>query len=79
MKYKDHILLLHFQTLSPLDIYPKILDFQPVTTASFTMTLARQSICPMVVSRGNDQVAITSKFESREDPGKSFTIRITYL
>ncbi|KAL3872577.1 hypothetical protein ACJMK2_035793 [Sinanodonta woodiana] len=55
-------------TLSPLDMYPKILDFRPVTMAMFTMTLARTCICPMIVSKGNDQVAMTSKFESREDP-----------
>uniref|UniRef100_G1TQS0 DNA 5'-3' helicase n=1 Tax=Oryctolagus cuniculus TaxID=9986 RepID=G1TQS0_RABIT len=54
-------------TLSPLDIYPKILDFHPVTMATFTMTLARVCLCPMIVGRGNDQVAISSKFESRED------------
>ncbi|CAH2314712.1 TFIIH basal transcription factor complex helicase XPD subunit [Pelobates cultripes] len=54
-------------TLSPLDIYPKILDFRPVTMATFTMTLARVCLCPMVVGRGNDQVAMTSKFETRED------------
>nr|XP_056702172.1 general transcription and DNA repair factor IIH helicase subunit XPD isoform X3 [Euleptes europaea] len=34
-------------TLSPLDIYPKILDFRPVTMATFTMTLARTCLCPM--------------------------------
>ncbi|KAK2161713.1 hypothetical protein LSH36_111g05059 [Paralvinella palmiformis] len=55
-------------TLSPLEMYPKILDFRPVTMSSYTMTLARQCICPMVVSRGNDQVAISSKYETREDP-----------
>ncbi|XP_065590442.1 general transcription and DNA repair factor IIH helicase subunit XPD-like, partial [Cyrtonyx montezumae] len=54
-------------TLSPLDMYPRILDFRPVTMASFTMTLARNCLCPMIVGRGNDQVAITSKFETRED------------
>ncbi|XP_012941013.1 general transcription and DNA repair factor IIH helicase subunit XPD [Aplysia californica] len=54
-------------TLSPLDMYPKILDFQPVTMATFTMTLARPCICPMIVSKGNDQVAMSSKFETRED------------
>ncbi|XP_041090450.1 general transcription and DNA repair factor IIH helicase subunit XPD-like [Polyodon spathula] len=52
---------------SPLDIYPKILDFRPVTMASFTMTLARSCLCPLIVGRGNDQVAISSKFETRED------------
>uniref|UniRef100_A0A8C2WY42 DNA 5'-3' helicase n=1 Tax=Cyclopterus lumpus TaxID=8103 RepID=A0A8C2WY42_CYCLU len=56
----------HF-TLSPLDIYPRILDFRPVTMASFTMTLARTCLCPLIVGRGNDQVALSSKFETRED------------
>nr|KAF6406694.1 ERCC excision repair 2, TFIIH core complex helicase subunit [Molossus molossus] len=54
-------------TLSPLDIYPKILDFHPVTMATFTMTLARVCLCPMIIGRGNDQVAISSKFETRDD------------
>lgn len=54
-------------TLSPLDMYPRMLDFHPVIMASFTMTLARQCILPMVVSKGNDQVALTSKFEARDD------------
>uniref|UniRef100_A0A183CFM0 General transcription and DNA repair factor IIH helicase subunit XPD n=1 Tax=Globodera pallida TaxID=36090 RepID=A0A183CFM0_GLOPA len=55
-------------TLSPLDMYPKILDFDPVVKASLSMTLARHCISPMIVSKGNDQVEITSRFESREDP-----------
>uniref|UniRef100_V9KN46 General transcription and DNA repair factor IIH helicase subunit XPD n=1 Tax=Callorhinchus milii TaxID=7868 RepID=V9KN46_CALMI len=54
-------------TLSPLDMYPKILDFRPVTMATFTMTLARTCLCPLIVGRGNDQVTISSKFETRED------------
>jgi DNA excision repair protein ERCC-2 len=54
-------------TLSPLEMYPKILDFQPANTCSFPMTLARQCICPMVVSRGSDQVAMSSRYESRDD------------
>lgn len=48
-------------------MYPKILDFNPVVMSSFTMTLARPCLLPMIVTRGNDQVAISSKFESRED------------
>lgn len=35
-------------TLSPLDMYPKILDFHPVVLTSFTMTLARPCLLPMV-------------------------------
>merc|ERR1712142_1371404 len=52
---------------SPLDMYPKMLDFRPVNIASFTMTLARPCLCPMIIARGSDQVAMTSKFETRED------------
>jgi DNA excision repair protein ERCC-2 len=39
-------------TLSPLDMYPKMLDFRPVVSASFTMTLARPCICPLIVGKG---------------------------
>ena len=35
-------------TLSPLEMYPKILDFHPTLMISLTMTLARQCILPMV-------------------------------
>lgn len=35
-------------TLSPLDMYPKILNFNPVVMQSFTMTLARPCLLPMV-------------------------------
>lgn len=70
-------------------MYPKILDFNPVIMSSFTMTLARPCLLPMVciltivhqkpnssvsdsycfqiVAKGNDQVAISSRFETRED------------
>ncbi|XP_014471542.1 PREDICTED: TFIIH basal transcription factor complex helicase XPD subunit [Dinoponera quadriceps] len=54
-------------TLSPLDMYPKILNFHPVIMSSFTMTLARPCLLPMIVAKGNDQVAISSKYETRED------------
>uniref|UniRef100_A0A1I7XS96 General transcription and DNA repair factor IIH helicase subunit XPD n=1 Tax=Heterorhabditis bacteriophora TaxID=37862 RepID=A0A1I7XS96_HETBA len=43
-------------TLSPLEMYPKILDFDPAVMASLTMTLARPCLSPLVVARGNDQV-----------------------
>ena len=43
-------------TLSPIEMYPRILDFRPVTSSSFSMTLARSCILPMIVARGSDQV-----------------------
>uniref|UniRef100_A0A914GXT4 DNA 5'-3' helicase n=1 Tax=Globodera rostochiensis TaxID=31243 RepID=A0A914GXT4_GLORO len=66
--YAIHLNFITSGTLSPLDMYPKILDFDPVVKASLSMTLARHCISPMIVSKGNDQVEITSRFESREDP-----------
>eukprot|EP00052_Salpingoeca_macrocollata_P017671 m.144308 g.144308 ORF g.144308 m.144308 type:complete len:768 (-) comp20461_c0_seq1:24-2327(-) len=54
-------------TLSPLDMYPKILAFRPVTMCSFPMSLARNSLCPMVVTRGSDQTTISSRYEARND------------
>nr|CAA43022.1 rad15 [Schizosaccharomyces pombe] len=55
-------------TLSPLDMYPKMLQFNTVMQESYGMSLARNCFLPMVVTRGSDQVAISSKFEARNDP-----------
>ena len=33
----------------------------------FIVVLVRQCILPMIVGKGNDQVALTSKFEARDD------------
>ena len=49
-------------------MYPKILDFVPVTSQSYPMTLSRNCFCPMVITRGSDQVSISSQFEVRNDP-----------
>lgn len=54
-------------TLSPLEIYPKLLDFRAANMVSLPMTLARPVICPMIVGRGNDQVSISSRYETRDD------------
>lgn len=55
-------------TISPLDMYPKMLKFDTVCQESYTMTLTRQCFLPLVVTRGSDQVAISSRFEVRNDP-----------
>jgi DNA excision repair protein ERCC-2 len=54
-------------TMSPLDMYPRMLNFQTVVQESFTMTLTRKSFLPLIVDRGNDQTAITTQFEHRND------------
>ncbi|EIW60386.1 DNA repair helicase [Trametes versicolor FP-101664 SS1] len=55
-------------TLSPLDMYPKMLQFTPVVQETYAMSLTRNSFLPLVITRGSDQVAISSRFEVRNDP-----------
>ena len=55
-------------TLSPLDMYPKMLAFNPVVRVSLEMSILRPCICPLIVSRGSDQTPLTTKFENRDDP-----------
>ncbi|KAI8050413.1 hypothetical protein BDF22DRAFT_694763 [Syncephalis plumigaleata] len=55
-------------TLSPLDMYPRMLQFHAVVQESYSMTLTRNCFLPMVVTRGSDQVAVSSRFEVRNDP-----------
>lgn len=64
----------HFQsviitsgTLSPLELYPKLLNFQPCVKVSLPMSTFRPCLLPLIVSRGNDQLAISTKFSSRND------------
>ncbi|GAA5948612.1 hypothetical protein JCM10213_003558 [Rhodosporidiobolus nylandii] len=55
-------------TLSPLDMYPKMLQFEATVLESYVMTLTRDCFLPLVVTRGSDQVEISSRFEVRNDP-----------
>jgi DNA excision repair protein ERCC-2 len=55
-------------TLSPLDLYPRLLAFHPKVIKSLDMTLTRDCICPLVVTRGSDQLPLSTKFETRGDP-----------
>lgn len=55
-------------TISPLDMYPRMLNFETVLQKSYAMTLAKKSFLPMIITKGSDQVAISSRFEIRNDP-----------
>lgn len=55
-------------TISPLEMYPKMLGFNTVVQESYSMTLARRSFLPMIVTRGSDQGSISSSFQIRNDP-----------
>ena len=54
-------------TLSPIELYPKLLDFQPVIRSSLPMSTFRPCLRPLIVTKGNDQVPISTRFESRND------------
>ncbi|EON99652.1 putative dna repair helicase rad3 protein [Phaeoacremonium minimum UCRPA7] len=55
-------------TISPLEIYPKMLNFSTVVQESYSMTLARRSFLPMIVTRGSDQSSISTSFQVRNEP-----------
>lgn len=55
-------------TISPLDMYPRMLNFQTTLQKSYAMTLTKKSFLPMIITKGSDQVAISSRFEIRNDP-----------
>lgn len=56
-------------TMSPLEMYPKILGMtNVVVTESFSITMDRRCLCPLIVTHGPDQVPVTSRFGLREDP-----------
>lgn len=54
-------------TLSPIDLYPRLLNFNPVIRESLPMSVYRSCICPMVITRGSDQMPVSTKFDLRDD------------
>jgi len=53
--------------MSPLDIYPKILDFKPFINISIDIDLTRNSICPIIVTKAIDYSSLSSEFEARNN------------
>ena len=64
-KFKNVILT--SGTISPIEMYPKILNFQPKVVRAFDIQLPRNAISPIIVTKGNDQITMSSKFEEREN------------
>lgn len=54
-------------TLSPIEFYPKILDFQPKVVECFEMTINRKCLCPLVITKGSDMNLISTKYDERHD------------
>ena len=55
-------------TISPLEMYPKMLNFTTTVQESYPMSLSRRSFLPMIVTKGSDQSQLTSGFQHRRDP-----------
>lgn len=54
-------------TLSPIDLYPRLLNFKPVARVSLPMSTFRPCLLPLIVARGNDQTPLSTRFETRKD------------
>ncbi|WUR03369.1 general transcription and DNA repair factor IIH helicase subunit XPD (RAD3) [Vairimorpha necatrix] len=50
-------------TLSPIEMYPKILNFVPKKVVEIGATLDRNAISPLILTKGNDQMTIKSTNE----------------
>eukprot|EP00815_Leptocylindrus_aporus_P013722 CAMPEP_0116071416 /NCGR_PEP_ID=MMETSP0322-20121206/13741_1 /TAXON_ID=163516 /ORGANISM="Leptocylindrus danicus var. apora, Strain B651" /LENGTH=332 /DNA_ID=CAMNT_0003559709 /DNA_START=578 /DNA_END=1573 /DNA_ORIENTATION=- len=56
-------------TLSPIDLYPKLLGFTPRISESLNMSTFRPCILPLVITRGSDQLPVSTRYEDRGDIG----------
>ncbi|SBT71121.1 TFIIH basal transcription factor complex helicase XPD subunit, putative [Plasmodium malariae] len=64
-KYKS--IVLTSGTISPLELYPKLLNFKTVLTASFPISFDRNCVCPLIVTKSSDLVPLSSQYTLRND------------
>uniref|UniRef100_A0A8C9HCX6 General transcription and DNA repair factor IIH helicase subunit XPD n=1 Tax=Piliocolobus tephrosceles TaxID=591936 RepID=A0A8C9HCX6_9PRIM len=64
-KYKSVVLT--SGTISPLELYPKLLNFETLLTASFPMSFDRKCVCPLIVTKSVDLVPLSSQYCLRSD------------
>jgi DNA excision repair protein ERCC-2 len=67
-KYRNVILT--SGTLSPIDVFPKLLGFKPILAERIDIKLPRNSINPIIVTKGVDQISMSGKFSERDNQGK---------
>jgi DNA excision repair protein ERCC-2 len=65
---KFHSVIITSGTLSPIDMYPKLLAFQPKCVESLDMSLSRECISPIIISKGDDSSDLTTMFDLRLQP-----------
>jgi DNA excision repair protein ERCC-2 len=54
--------------LSPLSTYSKLLNITPLVARAYRFTYPRSTICPVVMARGSDQVAVSTQFRTALEP-----------
>ncbi|VTZ68562.1 TFIIH basal transcription factor complex helicase XPD subunit, putative [Plasmodium chabaudi chabaudi] len=54
-------------TITPLELYPKLLNFSTVLTASFPMSFDRNCVCPLIVTKSSDLIPLSSQYSLRND------------
>jgi len=54
-------------TLSPPEMLPKLLQLSPIVNARLSISLARPCLCPLIVSKGDDQTTLNTKHKMRDD------------
>jgi DNA excision repair protein ERCC-2 len=53
-------------TLSPLEMYPRMLNFVAAVSASFHMSMDRNCVLPLILCRGADQIPLSSRYNDRQ-------------
>jgi len=64
-KFKHSVLVSY--SFEPPELYCKLLGIQPVHIAR--VKCSRALTCPLMLTKGSDQLAVSSKFEERDDEG----------
>lgn len=56
-------------TLSPLHMFPRLLNLRPALLEVLPSSNVRKCVLPLVVCKGGDQALLNTKFLSRSEPG----------
>lgn len=65
---KFKMIVFQSSVLPAMSMYAKLLSINPIASRSFPFTYPRNCLCPVVLSRGSDQVAVSTQRKARLDP-----------
>ncbi|KAL0210041.1 hypothetical protein P9112_010125 [Eukaryota sp. TZLM1-RC] len=64
---KNNSIILTSATLTPLDVLPRILGLSVLISESFPLSLPRSAALPLVVTKGDDQSNLSTRFTVRSN------------